>query len=106
MATAGTLSELEKQKPEYNHDNSPTKLSSDGQDEDHSHGFSEKEQRSIISRIDRRLVVTVGAMYCVSLMDRTNMSAAKIAGMDVELNLIDFRYVRSLGLSPSSSAQP
>jgi hypothetical protein len=60
------------------------------------HGFTEKEQRSIISRIDRRLVVTVGAMYCVSLMDRTNMSAANIAGMSVELNL-GANYVR---LSP------
>lgn len=32
-------------------------------------------------------------MYCVSLMDRTNMSAANIAGMSVELDLAGFRYV-------------
>lgn len=56
-------------------------------------GFTQAEQRHIIRRIDRRLVVTVGAMYCVSLMDRTNMSAANIAGMSVELNLINNRYV-------------
>lgn len=42
--------------------------------------FSEREQRKIIHRIDRRLVVTVGVLYCVSLMDRTNLSAASIAG--------------------------
>lgn len=42
--------------------------------------FSEREQRKIIHRIDRRLVVTVGVLYCVSLMDRTNLSAAAIAG--------------------------
>lgn len=42
--------------------------------------FSEVEQRKIIHRIDRRLVVTVGVLYCVSLMDRTNLSAASIAG--------------------------
>ena len=42
--------------------------------------FSEAEQRKIIHRIDRRLVVTVGVLYCVSLMDRTNLSAAAIAG--------------------------
>lgn len=41
--------------------------------EDETHGFTEKERRHIMRRIDRRLVVTVGAMYCVSLMDRTNM---------------------------------
>lgn len=59
-----------------------------------SHGFSPDEQKRIMRHIDRRLVVTVGAMYCVSLMDRTNMSAANIAGMSVELNLgINFRYV-------------
>lgn len=57
-------------------------------------GFSDKQQRKIISHIDRRLTVTVGIMYCVSLMDRTNMSAANIAGMSEELNLsINLRYV-------------
>lgn len=42
--------------------------------------FTEREQRKIIHRIDRRLVVTVGVLYCISLMDRTNLSAASIAG--------------------------
>ncbi|KAI8221614.1 putative transporter [Colletotrichum sp. SAR 10_86] len=56
-------------------------------------GFTKEEQRAIIRRVDRRLVVTVGAMYCVSLMDRTNLSAAAIAGMTVELKLmLENRY--------------
>lgn len=42
--------------------------------------FTPTEQRKIIHRIDRRLVVTVGVLYCISLMDRTNLSAASIAG--------------------------
>lgn len=42
--------------------------------------FSEREQKKIIHRIDRRLVVTVGVLYCISLMDRTNLSSAAIAG--------------------------
>ena len=42
--------------------------------------FTPAEQRKIIHRIDRRLVTTVGAMSCISLMDRTNLSAAAIAG--------------------------
>jgi hypothetical protein len=50
--------------------------------------FTEREQRKIIHRIDRRLVVTVGVLYCISLMDRTNLSAAAIAGMTVELKLV------------------
>ncbi|ODA79053.1 hypothetical protein RJ55_04644 [Drechmeria coniospora] len=51
-----------------------------------------EQQRSIVRRIDRRLVVTVGAMYCVSLMDRANMSAANIAGMGTELRLEGVKY--------------
>jgi hypothetical protein len=46
--------------------------------------FSPAEQRKIIHRIDRRLVVTVGVLYCISLMDRTNLSAAAIAGSVAE----------------------
>lgn len=47
--------------------------------------FTPEEQRKIIHRIDRRLIITVGVMYCVSLMDRTNLSAAAIAGMTTDL---------------------
>ena len=56
--------------------------------------FTLKEQRRIIHRIDRRLVVMLGLIYCVSLIDRTNLSNAAIAGMtpDLELN-VGFRYV-------------
>jgi hypothetical protein len=57
--------------------------------------FTPEEQTNIIRRLDRRLVVTVGAMYCVSLMDRTNLGSANIAGMGKDLRLdIGTRYVR------------
>lgn len=56
-------------------------------------GFSDEEQKRIIRRIDIRLVLTVGAMYCVSLMDRTNLGAAVLAEMDKDLVLIGDRYV-------------
>lgn len=42
--------------------------------------FTLAEQKSIIRRIDYRLVLTLGALYCVSLMDRTNLGFAAIAG--------------------------
>lgn len=42
--------------------------------------FTEEEQRRIIRRIDLRLVTMTGLAYCISLMDRTNLSAAAIAG--------------------------
>jgi hypothetical protein len=42
--------------------------------------FSAAEQKRIIRRIDYRLVTILGVLYCASLMDRTNLSAAAIAG--------------------------
>ncbi|MCJ1361955.1 hypothetical protein MMC16_001056 [Acarospora aff. strigata] len=55
--------------------------------------FTHAEQRAIIHRIDRRLVLTCGFMYCISLMDRTNLSAAVVAGMAKELKLtVGTRY--------------
>jgi hypothetical protein len=49
--------------------------------------WTHEEIQSVKHRIDRRLVTTVGFMYCISLMDRTNLSAAAIAGMTAELKL-------------------
>ncbi|ERT02741.1 uncharacterized protein SPSK_00499 [Sporothrix schenckii 1099-18] len=55
--------------------------------------YSPKEQQRIMRHIDRRLVVVIGFMYCVSLMDRTNLGAANIAGMETDLGLkIGTRY--------------
>ena len=42
--------------------------------------FTPTQQAKIIRRIDLRLVLTLGLLYCTSLMDRTNLSAADIAG--------------------------
>ncbi|PVI06724.1 phthalate transporter-like protein [Periconia macrospinosa] len=49
--------------------------------------FTPAEQRKIIHRVDRRLVITLGVLYCISLIDRGNLSTANIAGMSVELEL-------------------
>ncbi|OTB17790.1 hypothetical protein K445DRAFT_56309 [Daldinia sp. EC12] len=53
---------------------------------------SEEEGKKIIWRVDRRLVTLVGVLYCISLMDRTNLSAAAVAGMNEELHLVGERY--------------
>jgi hypothetical protein len=42
--------------------------------------FSPAEQKKLIRRIDIRLVITLGFLYCVSLLDRTNLGAASVAG--------------------------
>ncbi|KAF7324581.1 Pantothenate transporter liz1 [Mycena kentingensis (nom. inval.)] len=54
--------------------------------------FTPQEQAKIVRRIDWRLVSLVGIMYCASLMDRTNLSVANIAGMSVELKLTGNKY--------------
>lgn len=52
-----------------------------------------EEQKKVIRRIDYRLVLTLGFMYMVSLMDRTNLGIAAVAGMSVDLKLsIGARY--------------
>jgi hypothetical protein len=48
--------------------------------------FTPEETSAIIRRIDLRLIITLGLMYCISLMDRTNLGAAAIAG-SVKLTL-------------------
>lgn len=47
--------------------------------------FTAEQQKKIMRRIDFRLVPTLGFMYCVSLMDRTNLGIAAIAGMAYDL---------------------
>lgn len=62
--------------------------------------FTPEEGRKIKHKIDRRLVLVLGAMYCVSLMDRTNLSNAAIAGMRNELFMIgNNRYVSCFFIS-------
>lgn len=65
-------------------------ISSPEEDEE----FSPEEQKRIIRRIDLRLVTMTGLAYCISLMDRTNLSMAAVAGMVKELRLdLGNRYV-------------
>ncbi|KAI0879175.1 major facilitator superfamily domain-containing protein [Hypoxylon argillaceum] len=64
--------------------------------------YSDRKARKIVHRIDRRLLVTIGFMYCVSLIDRTNVSAAAIAGLANDLVLTGNRYsIVTLAFFPS-----
>ncbi|KIW38633.1 uncharacterized protein PV06_09586 [Exophiala oligosperma] len=49
--------------------------------------FDEKTAATIRHRIDLRLIPLLGAIYGISLMDRTNMPNAAIAGMLTDLKL-------------------
>jgi hypothetical protein len=65
---------------------------SDAANDERINAFSPAEQKKIIHRIDRRLVLTLGFLYCVSLMDRTNLGIAMVAGMGPDLKLTGDRY--------------
>jgi hypothetical protein len=43
-------------------------------------GFTPSEQRSIVHKVDRRLITGLGILFGVSLIDRTNLGNASIAG--------------------------
>ncbi|KAJ7174164.1 major facilitator superfamily domain-containing protein [Mycena crocata] len=49
--------------------------------------FTDAEDRALTRKIDLRLLVILGACYAVSLIDRTNISVARVAGMATELQL-------------------
>lgn len=56
--------------------------------------FTAKQAKRIINRIDRRLVTTTGVMYCISVMDRSNLGSAYVAGLGTDLQLtVENRYV-------------
>lgn len=55
--------------------------------------YSYKEQRAIIRRVDRRLITTAGIIYMNSLMDRSNLPNAGIAGMNEDLRISGPQYV-------------
>lgn len=61
--------------------------------EQRTHGFSLVEQKRIMRRVDIRLVATVGLLYCFSVIDRSNLPSAVVAGMREDLELTGNRYV-------------
>ncbi|KAL0934770.1 major facilitator superfamily transporter [Colletotrichum truncatum] len=54
--------------------------------------FSPEEQKRIMRRVDIRVVATVGLLYCFSVIDRSNLPSAAVAGMTEDLKLTGNRY--------------
>lgn len=54
--------------------------------------FDEAEEKRILRKVDLRLITVTGVLYCISLIDRANMSAANIAGMAKDLGLVGNDY--------------
>ncbi|RMZ67692.1 tartrate transporter [Pyrenophora seminiperda CCB06] len=59
--------------------------------------FDQVEEKRLIRKIDWRLLPILGALYSIALIDRTNVSNARVAGMDKDLQLhIGERYTIAL----------
>ncbi|KAJ6005034.1 hypothetical protein N7540_012833 [Penicillium herquei] len=63
------------------------------QDPDADDEYTVLEQRKIIHKVDRRLLILLGCMQAVSFLDRANIANAAVAGMEEALGLeIGNRY--------------
>ncbi|TDZ17926.1 High-affinity nicotinic acid transporter [Colletotrichum orbiculare MAFF 240422] len=58
----------------------------------HRDDFTPEWQKRIMRRVDVRVVATVGLLYCFSVIDRSNLPAAAVAGMTEDLDLKGNRY--------------
>lgn len=59
--------------------------------------LSVRSSKALIRRIDKRLLPILGALYSIALIDRINISAARVAGMEADLELfIGNRYTVAL----------
>lgn len=72
---------------------SSSKTSSSSPSNGESFPFTPQEQKRIIRQIDLRVVLLLGAMYAVSLIDRSQIGLAMISGMGTDLQLtVGARY--------------
>ncbi|KUL82318.1 hypothetical protein ZTR_09711 [Talaromyces verruculosus] len=89
MVNPNTETDLSRTESEHNE-----KVSSlEHPQDDYPVEFSMDEKKKLIRRIDYRLMTSLGGLYCFSLVDRTNLGSASIAGMSKDLRLeIGNRY--------------
>ncbi|TVY42391.1 putative ABC transporter ATP-binding protein [Lachnellula occidentalis] len=54
--------------------------------------YTPDEERVVVRKFDRKLVLFVALLYMLSFLDRSNIGNAKIAGLDLDLELDSNRY--------------
>jgi phosphatidylinositol 3,5-bisphosphate 5-phosphatase len=54
--------------------------------------YTPDEERTVLRRLDRRLVLFVALLYLLSFLDRSNIGNARIAGLTEDLNLDSAQY--------------
>ncbi|TID25652.1 polyphosphoinositide phosphatase [Venturia nashicola] len=51
-----------------------------------------QEEKAVVKKMDRRVVLFVALLYLLSFLDRSNIGNARIAGMEVDLQLSEGQY--------------
>ncbi|RMD44950.1 hypothetical protein DV735_g7, partial [Chaetothyriales sp. CBS 134920] len=64
--------------------------SMDSDDEDIT--YTAEEERGVVRRLDRRLVLFLSLLYLLSFLDRSNIGNARIAGLESSLRLSSSQY--------------
>ncbi|KAI9052773.1 hypothetical protein LZ554_003046 [Drepanopeziza brunnea f. sp. 'monogermtubi'] len=54
--------------------------------------YTPDEERAVVRKLDRKLVTFVTLLYMLGFLDRCNIGNAKIAGLDLDLDLDSARY--------------
>lgn len=54
--------------------------------------YTPDEERAVIRKLDRKLVLFVALLYMLSFLDRSNIGNAKVAGMAKDLGLDDSKF--------------
>ncbi|KAI4211597.1 MAG: hypothetical protein LQ351_005638 [Letrouitia transgressa] len=58
--------------------------------------YTPDEERAVVKKFDRRLVLFIALLYMLSFLDRSNIGNARIAGMARDLHLDSSKYVWTL----------
>ncbi|KAI0149449.1 major facilitator superfamily domain-containing protein [Pestalotiopsis sp. NC0098] len=61
-------------------------------------GFSDKDRKQMVRKVDFRLVPMLSVLYLISQLDRANIGNAKIEGMNTDLKLTGLQYNIALSL--------
>jgi MFS family permease len=72
-------------------DASPKRRSLDRSNTD-SKAYTAEEEKAVIRKFDRKLVMFLGFLYMLSFLDRSNIGNARIAGLETDLNLSGAQY--------------
>jgi hypothetical protein len=54
--------------------------------------FIEVEEKRVLRKLDKRVVLFVALLYLLSFLDRSNIGNARIAGLERDLNLSSAQY--------------